>query len=138
VKENNRRKLVRYDALLCGWWRALARYRGRGKPPVVIFVCLSEEQARAFVEVADQLLIGSVHREGRPRSEWYYLGRWFTFFCAERDVHQRTARAYQVPKLPPELRSEIARNAIERRAAREVEPIQTAFIPRRLLRNPAR
>jgi hypothetical protein len=43
-----------------------------------------------------------------------------------------------VPKLSPDVRAEIARNAIERRAAREVDPIQTAFIPRRLLRNPAR
>jgi hypothetical protein len=76
--------------------------------------------------------------KGRPRSEWYYPGRWFTFFCVARDVHQRTTRAYQVPKLPPQVRSEIARNAIERRAAHEEEPIQTAFIPGRLLRNPAR
>ena len=138
VKENNRRKLVRYDALLCGWWRAVARYRERQKPPVAIFVCISEEQARAFVEVADRLLIGAVHREGKARSEWYYLARWLTFFCVARDVHQRTTRAYQVPKLPPEVRRELARNAIERKGAREVEPIQTAFVPKRLLRNAAR
>ncbi len=69
VKENNRRKFVRYDALLCGWWRALGRYREREKPPVAIFVCVSEEQARSFVEVADRLLAGAVHREGKPRSD---------------------------------------------------------------------
>jgi hypothetical protein len=71
-----------------GGWTASSSSTGPGSPartPVSSPPTTPSSQARAFVRAADEQV----------------------YFCCERDVHEGRLRAWQLPRLPPDLRLEL-------------------------------
>jgi hypothetical protein len=99
------RKLQRYDHFLCGWSAHTRRYGRRTEAvPVVVFVCRDRARARACARAADQVLRACRAYAGEYPLDWEYLGRERLLCVAERDMHERLAYGYALPKLPPEVR----------------------------------
>ena len=100
----NEQKLAAYDALLAAWAMELDRYKRLGEPPVVIFVCVDEPRAKALAYAADRIVIGGLTTLGRGIERTGRLRMWF---CAERDAHLGSLRAYRLPQNPPTRRREL-------------------------------
>jgi hypothetical protein len=99
------RKLERYDHFLAGWSLHTQRYGRRAEAaPVVVFVCRDRARARECARRADAVLRACRAYAGEYPSDWEYPGRERILFAAERDAHEGLARAYGVPRLPPEVR----------------------------------
>lgn len=95
--DKNRSKFLRYDGLLCSWWRESV-YGERRTRPMVVFVCQDEASLAAFMHAADDAFTGRVVGvEGYP-------GRGRAAFVLEQDVHRGTPRAWVLPEKPPRLR----------------------------------
>jgi hypothetical protein len=102
-------KLERYDHFLAGWATHTRRYGRRGEAlPVVVFVCRDRSRARELTRLADSVLCACRAYAGEYPFEWEYLGRERILFAAERDAHEGLLRAFGVPRVPPELRMDIA------------------------------
>jgi hypothetical protein len=98
-------KLERYEHFLTGWSAHTRRYGERGQAtPLVVFVCRDRSGARRCAQLADAGLRACRAYAGEYPFDWDYLGRERTLFVAERDIHDRLARAYGVPRLPPAVR----------------------------------
>jgi len=100
----NEQKLAAYDALLGAWAMELDRYKRLGEPPVVIFVCVDEPRAKALAYAADRIVTGGLTTLGRGSER---TGRMRMWFCAERDAHLGSLRAYRLPQNPPARRREL-------------------------------
>jgi hypothetical protein len=98
-------KLERYDHFLSGWSAHTRRYGQRREAvPVVVFVCADRVRARESARRADALLGACQAYAGEYPHDWRYPGRERILFVSERDIHERLAHAYAVPRLPPKLR----------------------------------
>jgi Replication-relaxation len=94
--DKNRSKFLRYDALLCSWWRESV-YGERGRRPLVLFVCQDEASLEAFMRAADEAFTGRTTGEG-------HAGRERALFVLEQDVHRRSSRAWLLPEAQPRRR----------------------------------
>jgi hypothetical protein len=98
-------KLERYDHFLAGWSAHTRRYGERRQvEPVVVFVCRDRHRARRCAQLADAVLRACRAYAGEYPFDWEYPGREQVLFAAERDVHDGSAHAYGVPRLPPAVR----------------------------------
>jgi hypothetical protein len=104
----NREKFLAYDAFLCGWSLAHARYRAQGTRPAVVFVCQDAHAALACAREADELMTGRIGVMGTPVEHWYYAGRDHVFFAVEADIHGGELWAVALPAQPPGLRERLA------------------------------
>lgn len=97
--DKNYEKFLRYDALLCWWWRrtSLAHY---GVPPFVVFVCQDEEHLETFLDVADRELTGHLWHSSDGAQGHEYPGRDHLLFVVELHVHAGNLTAWQVPHCP--------------------------------------
>jgi hypothetical protein len=103
------RKLERYDHFLAGWSVHTRRYGRRAEAAsMVVFVCRDRGRARACAQSADALLCACRAYAGEYPVEWEYPGRERTLFVAERDAHEGLLRGFGVPRVPPEVRVEVA------------------------------
>jgi hypothetical protein len=133
-----REKLLSYDAFLTAWWRAHERYQELGQPPIVVFVVSDEKRVGELLRLADSLVVGGVtSRPGAGDREVVRLGRQRTFFCVERDVHQRTARSCRLVQDTPKVRERRGRNRAAINSAVSDLAEQVSFLPKRVLRRPA-
>jgi hypothetical protein len=123
----NAGKFAAYDAFLTAWSAATSRYQSLGDRPLVVFVCQDEPQARAFCRAADAQFTGRIISLRAPPDQWRYPGRERTYFCCERDVHERSLRAWRLPPLPPDIRAELG-------GEREPEPQPAELLPAALVR----
>jgi hypothetical protein len=100
VRERHERMgwLERYDHLLSGWWRAVARYSRAGAPPSLVVLCADGERARECALAADGLLCATLARIGSDPSQWERPGRNRISFVAESDVHVGSLAAWQLPQ----------------------------------------
>jgi hypothetical protein len=96
--------LERYDHLLSGWWRAVARYSRAGAPPSLVVLCADAERARECALEADGVLCATLARIGSDPFQWERPGRKRISFVAESDVHAGSLAAWQLPQHPPALR----------------------------------
>ena len=97
--DKNFEKFLRYDALLCSWWR----YTGladTGIPPFVVFVCQDEHQRDAFLHTADLQLTGHVWHASDGAHGHEYVGRQHLLFAVEVDIHRGDAGVWRVPSFP--------------------------------------
>jgi hypothetical protein len=94
--DKNRSKFLRYDALLCSWWRETV-YGERGGRPLAVFVCQDEASLEAFMRAADDAFTGRTNGEG-------HRGRERTLFVLEQDVHRGSPRAWLLPEEQPRRR----------------------------------
>jgi hypothetical protein len=98
-------KLERYDHFLAGWSAHTRRYGERRQvAPVVVFVCRDRQRARRCAQLADAALRACRAYAGEYPFDWEYPGRERVLFVAERDVHEGSAHACGVPRLPPAVR----------------------------------
>ena len=104
----NRDKFLAYDAFLCGWSLAHARYRTQGTRPAVVFVSPNNHSALACAREADELMTGRIGVMGVPAEHWYYAGRDHIFFAAESDIHRGDLSALALPSHPPGLRDRLS------------------------------
>lgn len=98
--DKNYEKFLRYDALLCWWWRhtLLARYH---VPPFVVFVCQDEEHLETFLEVADRELTGHLWHPSDGARGHEYPARDQLLFTSELDIHAGDTTAWRVDQFPP-------------------------------------
>jgi hypothetical protein len=94
--DKNRSKFLRYDALLCSWWRETV-YGERGGRPLAVFVCQDEASLEAFMRAADDAFTGRTNGEA-------HAGRERTLFVLEQDVHRGSPRAWLLPEEQPRWR----------------------------------
>jgi hypothetical protein len=92
-------KFLRYDALLCSWWR-YTDLADTGVPPFVVFVCQDEHQRDAFLHAADRQLTGHVGHASDGARGHEYAGRQQLLFAVEVDIHRGDAGAWHVPSFP--------------------------------------
>ena len=97
----NREKFLAYDAFLCGWGLAHARYRAQGTRPAVVFVSSSSRAALACAQEADELMTGRIGVMGARAGHWYYAGRDHLFFAVEDNIHHGELTAWALPPNPP-------------------------------------
>lgn len=97
--DKNFEKFLRYDALLCWWWRHswLEQYRD---PPYVVFVCQDEGQLATFLQTADRELTGHLWHASDGADGHDYVGREQILFAVEVDLHANDGTAWRVPRLP--------------------------------------
>jgi hypothetical protein len=115
-------KLERYDHFLAGWSVHTGRYGRRLQAvPVAVFVCRDRSRARECARRADSVLRACRAYAGEYPFDWEYPGRESILFVSERDMHEGLARAYGVPRLPPEVRVSAA-HGDPRAAEATVEP----------------
>jgi hypothetical protein len=122
----NAGKFAAYDAFITAWSVATSRYQKLADRPVVVFVCEDEPQARAFVRAADEQVTGRLITLKAPPDQWAFPGRERMYFCCERDVHEGRLRAWQLPRLPRDLRVELGQE-------RAPEPQQVNLIAGELI-----
>lgn len=94
--DKNFEKFLRYDALLCWWWRHtwLAQYRD---PPYVVFICQDDEQRDTFLTVASRELTGHLWHAAHGRE---HVGRDQIIFVTEAALHGGDATAVRVAASP--------------------------------------
>ncbi len=98
-------KLERYDHMLAGWGRQVARLTKRAdRPPLVVFVCRDRARARECARAADSVVVACQAYPGQYPVDWAYPGRARIFFAAERDVHAGLLAVYGLAALPPAVR----------------------------------
>jgi hypothetical protein len=123
-------KLERYDHFLAGWSAHTGRYGRRlDAVPVVAFVCRDRARARRCATLADPLLRACRAYAGEYPADWDYPGRELILFASERDIHEGVARAYGVPRLPPQVRMSAADGDPHAGEAR-AEPMEIPIMPR--------
>ena len=103
----NRDKFLAYDAFLCGWSLAHARYRTQGTRPAVVMVSPNNHAALGCAREADDLMTGRIGVMGTPAEHWSYAGRDHIFFAAESDIHRGDLSALALPPHPPGLRERL-------------------------------
>jgi hypothetical protein len=107
-------KFRRYDALICGWWRAIERYRKMGESPAVVFVCTDEAHTASFMRAADREVTGRLARPGTPEQSWPYPGRERMLFVSERDMHAGSLRSWKLPGEPTQpTRGELSSREVQ-------------------------
>ena len=89
--DKNFEKFLRYDCLLCWWWRH-TRLACQAAVPFVVFVCQGEEQRDTFLEVADRELTGHLWHPSGGADGHEYVGRDQIVFTTEREMHRRQGR----------------------------------------------
>jgi hypothetical protein len=121
-------RLRRYDGLISGWSGMLERYKTLGTPPVVVFVCEDERSAMGLVRIADRAVTARLAKPGSEETEWPHPGRRAMFFAVERDIHEESLQAFQLPEFPPALRERL-----HGRKARACHPQRVHIVEPRLL-----
>jgi hypothetical protein len=82
-------KFERYDHMISGWCMLKDRYAKHcTTPPLVVFVCRDQANAKEFCRAADPLVTAGHAYGGEYPSEWDYPARERMVFVAERDVHE--------------------------------------------------
>ena len=89
--DKNFEKFLRYDGLLCWWWRH-TWLAARPRSPFVIFVCQDDGQRDTFLEVADRELTGHLWHPSDGAGGHEYVGRDHILFATEVDMHRWRAR----------------------------------------------
>jgi protein involved in plasmid replication-relaxation len=97
--DKNFEKFLRYDALLCSWWR-YTELADHGVEPFVVFVCQDDDQRDTFLRAADHQLTGHVWHASDGASGHEYPGREHMLFAVEVDVHLGDPGARRVPPFP--------------------------------------
>jgi hypothetical protein len=121
-------RLRRYDGLISGWSGMLERYKTLGTPPLVVFVCEDEPSALALVRIADRTVTARLAKPGTEETDWPHPGRRAMFFAVERDIHQQSLQAFQLPEFPPAMRERL-----HGRKARPCRPQRVHIVEPRLL-----
>ncbi len=122
-------KWERYDHFLTGWASHLDRYGKHLGVPIVLFVCVSEDQALQFVSAADETVIARRARTGEPAETWDYPARENLLFVAEEAAHRGSLTGYRLPALPPDVREQLAASTHAARAsARTCQPRATSLV----------
>jgi hypothetical protein len=98
--DKNYDKFRRYDAFMCSWWR-LTTYGADPSPPLVVFVCQTQDQCRQFLTAADHELTGHQWHPSADLDEHEYVGRRRLVFALEHDVHTGLLEAWRLPGFPP-------------------------------------
>lgn len=96
----NQSTLLRYDALLSAWWRAVTVLRAFGEPPAVIFICQDDHDRDELMHLADGQVTGCLQNPGDPPERWRYPGRERMLFVAERDIHEGNVAAKMLTRQP--------------------------------------
>ena len=97
--DKNFEKFLRYDSLLCSWWRYTV-LADHGVEPFVVFVCQNQDQRDAFLHAADHQLTGHVWHASDGASGHEYPGREHMLFAVEVDIHPGDPGAWRVPPYP--------------------------------------
>jgi hypothetical protein len=97
--DKNFEKFLRYDCLLCWWWRH-TRLACQTTTPFVVFVCQDDQQRTSFLDVADRQLTGQLWHPSDGLGGHEYPGR-DLLFSIEADIHRGIAIASRVPAFPP-------------------------------------
>jgi hypothetical protein len=98
--DKNYDKFRRYDAFLCSWWR-LTTHGAGASPPLVVFVCQTQDQCRQFLTAADHELTGHQWHPSADLDEQHFVGRRRLVFALEHDAHAGVLEGWQLPALPP-------------------------------------
>jgi hypothetical protein len=98
--DKNYDKFRRYDTFLCRWWHH-SPYAEQPAPPVVLFVCQTQDQRQQLLTAADHELTGHHWHPSAPSEQHDYVGRRRLLFALEHDAHTGTLEAWQLPRLPP-------------------------------------
>jgi hypothetical protein len=105
------------------------RYATLGTPPVVVFVSEDEPSRDRLIQVADRAITARHGKPGTEEAEWPSPTRRAMFFALERDIHEGSLAALQLPEHPPDVRVRL-----NGRNARECHPWDVHIIDPRLLR----
>ena len=97
--DKNFEKFLRYDSLLCSWWR-YTELADHGIEPFVVFVCQNEDQRDKFLHVADHQLTGHVGHASDGASGHEYPAREHMLFTVEVDMHRGDAGAQRLSPVP--------------------------------------
>jgi hypothetical protein len=97
--DKNYDKFRRYDAFLCWWWRH-SPYGDQREPPMVLFVCQTQEQRETFLAAADRELTGHRWHPSAGPDRFDYAGRRGILFALEHDAHDGRADAWRLPPFP--------------------------------------
>ena len=97
--DKNFEKFLRYDSLLCSWWR-YTELADHGIEPFVVFVCQDKDQQDTFLRAGDHQLTGHVGHASDGASGHEYPGREHMLFAVEVDVHRGDPGARRVPSFP--------------------------------------
>jgi hypothetical protein len=100
-------KLRNYDGFLCGWATTIAPYKALKEPPWGLIICPDQEALERWIAEADRLLTGRLSPYGAALTDAIWVGRERLFFCIERDIHERSLRAFRVPEHPPDARRQL-------------------------------
>jgi Replication-relaxation len=109
--DKNYDKFRRYDAFICSWWRSTT-YGTDPTPPLVVFVCQTQDQCRQFLTGSDHELTGHHWHPSADLRDCNYVGRRRLVFALEHDAHAGLLEAWQLPRFPP---GHSARNPAVRR-----------------------
>ena len=121
-------KWERYDHFLTGWAPHLDRYGKHLGAPIVVFVCVNEDQALQFVNAADSTVVARRARTGEPAETWDYPARENLLFVAEGAAHSGSLAGYRLPAFPPDVREQLAASTrTARSSARECRPRSTSL-----------
>jgi DNA-binding transcriptional ArsR family regulator len=124
----NLSKWERYDHFLTGWAAHLDRYGKHLGAPIVVFVCVSDEQALQFVSAADGTVVARRARAGEPAETWDYPARDNLLFVAEEAAHNGSLAGYRLPAFPPDVREQLAASTrTARTSARTCQPRATSL-----------
>jgi hypothetical protein len=96
-----RRKLERYDAFLCWWWRQTDRYGAQLDAPYALFVCQDDDHVRTFLAAADAELRGHEWAASLAREEQVFPARERILFANAEQVHRGSLEAWALPGHPP-------------------------------------
>lgn len=97
-------RLRRYDHFLVSGWRR-TRYADLDVEPAVLVVCASERQIPSFVRAADTELTAWIGGAVTQRQSGEHTGREQVGFTSRSRLHAAEWSLFQVPALPPALRS---------------------------------
>jgi hypothetical protein len=124
----NLSKWERYDHFLTGWAPQLDRYGKHLGAPIVVFVCVNDDQALQFVSAADSTVVARRARTGEPAETWDYPARENLLFVAEGAAHSGSLAGYRLPAFPPDVREQLATSTrTARSSARECRPRATSL-----------
>jgi hypothetical protein len=96
-----RRKLARYDAFLCWWWRHTERYGSRLDAPYALFVCQDDAHVQAFCAAADMELRGHEWAARLDPEEHVFPARERILFVNARRAQRGSLEAWALPGFPP-------------------------------------
>jgi hypothetical protein len=95
------RKLERYDAFLCWWWRRTDRYGGQLDAPYALFVCQDDDHVHSLLAAADSDLRGHEWAARLDPEEHVFPARERILFVNAQRTHAGSLEAWAPPQFPP-------------------------------------